>query len=73
MPLFWLLVCVCVCVCLCVCSQSCPTLCDPMDWQLLAILGLSLPNSSLCLHVAFPSVCVCVFSSLGRSLSIGFF
>ena len=25
----------CVCVCVCVCAQSCPTLCDPMDYSLL--------------------------------------
>ena len=37
-------VCVCVCVCTCVhvrahacvCAQSCPTLCDPMDYSSLA-------------------------------------
>ena len=28
-------VCVCVCVCVCACAyaQSCPALCDPMDWR----------------------------------------
>ena len=31
---------VCVCVCVCVFSQSCLTLCDPMD--------CSLPGSSVC-------------------------
>ena len=25
------ILCMCVCVCVCVCSQSCPTLCDPVD------------------------------------------
>ena len=30
-----LCVCVCVCVCVCACTQSCPTLCDPMDYSLL--------------------------------------
>ena len=28
-----LCVCVCVCVCACAYAQSCPTLCDPMDWR----------------------------------------
>ena len=32
---FSFLLCVCVCVCVCVCcSQSCPTLCDPLDCSL---------------------------------------
>ena len=29
-----LILCVCVCVCVCVCTQSCLTLCDPMDCSL---------------------------------------
>ena len=35
-PSLCVCVCVCVCVCLCVCSvaQSCPTLCDPMNYSL---------------------------------------
>ena len=37
--------CVCVCVCVCVCSvtQSCLTLCDPMDYILLgsSVYGIS--------------------------------
>ena len=36
--IFWLVVCVCVCVCVLV-PQSCPTLCNPMDY--------SLPDSSV--------------------------
>ena len=43
----WVCVCVCVCMCVCVCvcactcvhTQSCPTLCDPMDY--------SVPGSSV--------------------------
>ena len=27
------LLCVCVCVCVCMSTQSCPTLCDPMDFS----------------------------------------
>ena len=30
---------VCVCVCVCVCIQSCPTLCDPMDYSLSRLLS----------------------------------
>ena len=52
--------CVCVCVCVCVCihigmcevkiTQSCPTLCDPMDYTVHGILQTTILES-----VAFPT------------------
>ena len=34
-----------VCVCVCeIVAQSCPTLCDPMDWSLPGSLSLGFPR-----------------------------
>ena len=49
-------VCVCVSVCVCVCSvtQLCPTLCNPMDYNLQVLLSLEFSRQEYWSGLPFP-------------------
>ena len=44
----------CVCVCVCACSQSCPTLCDPMDCSCRASLSMEFCRQEYWSGLLFP-------------------
>ena len=46
---------VCVCVCVCVCAQSCPNLCDPMDYILPGSSVHGVSQARILQWVAMPS------------------
>ena len=46
--------CVCVCVCVCVCSQSCPTLCDPLNPSLPVSFVHGILQARILERVAMP-------------------